>query len=182
MPQEHILYSIKRHRQAKRLRILVHGNGQVVVTAPMRTKQGHIERAVRNHQAWIVQSLQDVFQKQRRWEIPDHITQERYSACRARAKKFICERMNVFNTHYGFAYHAITVKDMHSRWGSCSHKKNLNFHYRLLFLPLYLADYVIVHEICHLKELNHSKEFWRLISETIPDYRERQNTLRQFAL
>lgn len=105
-----------------------------------------------------------------------------YAVCRARAKQFIRDRVQVYNAYYGFSYRRISVKNLKSRWGSCSKKRNLNFHYRLLFLPIELADYVIVHELCHLKELNHSKKFWQLIVETVGDYKKKKRALHRYAL
>jgi predicted metal-dependent hydrolase len=66
-----------------------------------------------------------------------------------------------------------------SRWGSCSRKKNLNFNYKLIQLPLELADYIVVHELCHLQEFNHGQGFWNLVGETIPDYKARRDELRK---
>ncbi len=67
-------------------------------------------------------------------------------------------------------YKRVTIRDQKSRWGSCSSKGNLNFNYRLILLPEYMMHYVIVHELCHLLEMNHSQRFWVLVSLTIPDY------------
>ena len=63
-------------------------------------------------------------------------------------------------------------------WGSCSSKKNLNFSYRLYFLPEYLSDYIIIHELCHLKEMNHSKRFWDLVALVCPSYKDYRRELK----
>ncbi len=98
------------------------------------------------------------------------------------ARRLITERLRVWNAHYGFSFGRVAIRDQRSRWGSCSKKGNLNFNYRLLFLPLPLVDLVIVHELCHLKEFNHSSAFWALVEQTIPDLALRRNALRHHAV
>ena len=92
------------------------------------------------------------------------------------------ERVEYFNKIYNFSFNKILIKNQKTRWGSCSNKGNLNFNYKILFLPEALRDYIIVHELCHLKEFNHSKNFWKLISRAIPDYSEIKNELRKNGL
>ncbi len=94
------------------------------------------------------------------------------------ARTLVEERIVYWNTFYGFTYGKVYIKDQKTRWGSCSSKGNLNFSYKLIFLPLHLVDYIVVHELCHLKEFNHGSNFWRLIAETIPDYTARANELK----
>lgn len=79
----------------------------------------------------------------------------------------------------GLSYNTIRVKDVSSHWGSCSVHRNLNFNYRLAMLPVELADYVIVHELCHLREMNHSSRFWELVEEVLPDYKQRRRQLKR---
>ena len=88
------------------------------------------------------------------------------------ARDFILSRLSYHNNFYNFKFNSVRIKNTKSRWGSCSTKKNLNFNYKLIFLPKELADYVIVHELCHLKQFNHSRAFWELVSKAIPDYKE----------
>lgn len=91
----------------------------------------------------------------------------------ARHKELACslvrERLHYFNVFYGYAWKNIHVKNTRTIWGSCSKNGNLNFNYKIALLPKNVADYVIVHELCHLQEFNHSGRFWELISRTIPD-------------
>ena len=89
---------------------------------------------------------------------------------RRHARSVFAERLAVCNESYGFTYGRVAVKEQKSRWGSCSRKGNLNFNWRLLLAPLPMLDYVVIHELCHLKELNHSPRFWRLVAQTCPDY------------
>lgn len=91
-------------------------------------------------------------------------------------------KLEEWNAHYGFIYHRVTIRDQHSRWGSCSKKGNLNFNYRLALLPERLVDAVIVHELCHLKEFNHGPRFWALMEETIPDHKVRKAELNKVSL
>jgi len=94
------------------------------------------------------------------------------------ASKLISERIDYYNNIYQFDFNRISIRNQRTRWGSCSSKKNLNFNYRLLFLPKRISDYIIVHELCHLKELNHSRRFWNLVAEVIPDYLDIRKELR----
>jgi predicted metal-dependent hydrolase len=87
-------------------------------------------------------------------------------------------RLAHFNTYYQVSLRRIFIKNLKSRWGSCSEKGNLNFNYKILFLPLAVADYVVVHELCHLREFNHSLKFWSLVAETIPNHKEMRRQLR----
>ena len=106
-----------------------------------------------------------------------------YLANKEAARALVVERVGHFLAHYG-ARHGIVVgsiaiRNQKSRWGSCSKKGNLNFNYKLAFLPADLRDYVIVHEICHIKEFNHGRGFWDLVGETMPAHRALRKRLKE---
>ena len=88
-------------------------------------------------------------------------------------------RISYYNKFYGFKINRIAIKNSKTRWGSCSKKGNLNFNYKIALLPPELANYVIVHELCHLGEFNHSARFWKLVERTIPNWREIRHTFRR---
>jgi hypothetical protein len=90
-------------------------------------------------------------------------------------------RLHAYNALYRYTFKRVSIRNTKSRWGSCSEHGNLNFSYKLLFLPEPLADYIVVHELCHLQELNHSPRFWQLVAQTFPDYKERRKVLRTSA-
>jgi len=89
---------------------------------------------------------------------------------RERARTLVENRLSYFNKIYGFKINRIAIKNTSTRWGSCSSLKNLNFNYKIIYLSSELADYLIVHELCHLKEFNHSKKFWELVGKAVPNY------------
>ena len=99
-----------------------------------------------------------------------------------RAISLIVEKANKYTQIYKFKINRITVRNQKTRWGSCSKQGNLSFNYRITLLPESLAEYIIVHEICHLGEFNHSKKFWSLVEQTIPDYKEKRKALKKIRL
>jgi len=97
---------------------------------------------------------------------------------REEARRLVKERLSHWNEHYKHPLRKIFIKQHRSRWGSCSERGNLNFNYKIIFLPPVLQDYIVVHELCHLREFNHSPAFWALVAQTLPDYLARRRALR----
>jgi Protein of unknown function DUF45 len=103
-----------------------------------------------------------------------------YRAHKEAARALIATRVAYFATTYGISYKRIAIRDTRRSWGSCSDKGNLNFSYKLLFLPPCLRDYIIVHELCHRLVLNHSAAFWYEVVTRMPDAQERAQALRYY--
>lgn len=101
-----------------------------------------------------------------------------YLAHREVARAVITSRVNYFASEYGFEYGRIAIKDQKRCWGSCSAKQNLNFNYKLLFLPSEIIDYIVVHELCHLRYLHHQPIFWEEVEKIMPEYKKRILQLR----
>lgn len=99
-----------------------------------------------------------------------------------KALELVTSRLEFFNTTYNFKYNSVRIKNTTSRWGSCSSKGNLNFNYRIVLIDAKLADYIVVHELCHLGEFNHSEKFWGLVQKTIPDYIHIREELKKIGL
>ncbi|MBM3204807.1 M48 family metallopeptidase [Candidatus Uhrbacteria bacterium] len=106
------------------------------------------------------------------------LTHKDYLRHKEAARALVIERIGYFNHVYGFPFNNIFIKNQKTCWGSCSKNKNLNFNYKIAFLPPRLADYIMVHELCHLQEMNHSKRFWMLVVKTIPDHTIRRRALK----
>lgn len=98
------------------------------------------------------------------------------------AKALIAELVEEVSSIYSFTFKDIKIKNQKTRWGSCSNKGNLNFNYKIVHLPRELAKYLVVHELCHLKHLNHSRDFWNLVETIQPDYKILQASLKKIRL
>ena len=101
-----------------------------------------------------------------------------YIKHKEQARMAVHARLAHFNTHYNHTVRRVFIKNSKSRWGSCSSAGNLNFNYKLLFLPPEVLDYVVVHELCHLKEFNHGPEFWLLVEQVLPNHKDLLRQLR----
>ena len=94
--------------------------------------------------------------------------------------KIFKEKLNDFAGQMNVHFNMVRIKNVKTIWGSCSSKKNLNFNFKLFFLPEALIDYVFVHELAHLKHMNHSKAFWSEVEKQIPDYKKRREELKRY--
>ena len=169
-----IPYEIRPSRRARRLGLTVYPGGRLVVTVPV-TLSEDIEGFIRRHQRWVLGATRRFAGKRR---LPGGLKD--YRENRETALSLIRERIAHFNTVYRYKVRNITIRNMKTRWGSCSRKRNLSFSYKLVHLSPELADYIIVHELCHLKEFNHSEAFWKLVGKTIPQYKSLRRALRSF--
>lgn len=97
-----------------------------------------------------------------------------------KAKQYLPKLLDMYSKTYDLPYNRVSIKRQKTRWGSCSAQKSINLNYQLLLLPLELARYVIIHELCHTKELNHSINFWRLVASLDPDWQQHRQRLRNF--
>ena len=98
---------------------------------------------------------------------------------RTEAARLINERTDKLSSDMGISYKRIVIRGQKTRWGSCSRKKNLSFNWKLIMAPQPVLDYVIIHELIHLKEMNHSKKFWELVAQYCPGWREHKKWLKQ---
>jgi len=103
-----------------------------------------------------------------------------YLKYKEQARVRITERVHYIAVRHGFTYGRIAIRNSRRSWGSCSSAGNLNFHYRLLFLPPAVCDYVIIHELCHLRVFNHSSAFWTEVETIMPDYQQHRTALKQY--
>ena len=97
---------------------------------------------------------------------------------RGKAKEYIPERVKVLAGRNGFDFNKITIRGQKSRWGSCSKNSNLSFNFKIMSYEKGAIDYIIIHELCHLKEMNHSGKFWQLVESYMPDYKKYRNILK----
>jgi len=162
-------YSVRRSNRAKRMRLTVYCDGNFVVTVPKDFPANSIDRYLIEKSKWEISKL-DFFEKlnkKQKLSLGDN----GFVIFKDKALKMVTERLTELNNkHYGFKFNKIAIKNQKTRWGSCSKKRNLNFNYKILFLSPKMRDYIIIHELCHLREFNHSNKFWRLVAKAIPNY------------
>ena len=161
-----IPYQIIRSNR-KNLSIQITPQGEVLVRAPLRMPESEIRAIVAQKQPWIEKHLSSLVP--RPGEMP--LTMSDISALADRAMSIIPARVAHFAPLVGTDYRRITIRNQRSRWGSCSSQGNLNFNCLLMLCPEDVIDYVVVHELCHRREMNHSPRFWAEVERVLPDYR-----------
>ena len=178
--EKEFLYTFRKSKRARRVCIAVHCDGSVVVTSPPGVRQSIIDRFVSDKKQWVMKKI-SFFNSINRKAIRV-FSHEDYLKYKDEAFALVKERVEFYNKIYCYSFNKICIRNQKTRWGSCSSRQNLNLNYRILFLHRDLRDYIIVHEICHLKELNHSQNFWSLVKKTFPNYLEIRKELRKQGL
>ena len=155
---------------------------QVIVRAPMGMRQAEIQAFVESRTDWITTHLEKMRSRKQSAEGQrEHpaMSAEELQELADQARRVIPERVAYYARIVGVTYGRITIRNQKTRWGSCSSKGNLNFNCRLMKAPASVLDYVIVHELCHRLEMNHSPRFWALVEQVMPDYRVHRKWLRE---
>ena len=165
----------------KTVAIQVNSDLSVTVRAPYSASEKDIEEILKKKEAWISRHIEKIKKTKERFEAEptEKLTREKVIALAEEALKVIPERVEYFAKVIGVTYGKITVRNQKTRWGSCSSKGNLNFNCLLMLAPPEVLDYVVVHELCHRKQMNHSKPFWLEVEKLLPNYKEVRNWLKE---
>ena len=156
----------------KTLAIQVNPDLTVTVKAPRRTSMREIERILREKEPWIKKHIEKMEAARVASANVEPLTDDDIDRLADEALEYIPKRVEYFAEIIGVTFGKITIRNQKTRWGSCSSKGNLNFNCVLMMAPPEVIDYVVVHELCHRKELNHSKAFWREVEKVIPEYKQ----------
>ncbi len=169
-------YTLKRSTRARTMRLAIYPDGNVVVTAPSMFGLRAIEAFITKHSSWVRARVEETrgrtILRIRRADIP---------AIKKQALALAVSRTQEYAEYYGVTFKKISIRAQKSRWGSCSERGNLSFNYKIALLDPRLADYIVAHEICHIRQFDHSKAFWALVAEKFPDHRELRERLRNTA-
>lgn len=184
-----ISYHIRKYKLAKNIRLSIRpcfdneigctddAQLKISVSLPKRISLEAGEKFIEEKKHWILEKINEL-SKNENLNISNN-KKSNYKKDRSRARKIITSRAKYFSDTYGFQFGKIAIRAQRTRWGSCSRDGNLNFNYKLIYLSPELMDYVIVHELCHLDQFNHSKKFWFLVGEIIPNYRELRRQIKK---
>lgn len=177
MLNEKISYQIIRS-QRKTMSLEIKPDGQIIVRAPLRLSQVRIRRFVEQKQEWILKNLEKIQKREVQRETVPGLSKEERTRRQQEACRKIPERTAYFAEKIGVSYGRITLRQQKTRWGSCSANGNLNFNWLLILAPPEVLDYVVVHELCHRRQMNHSQAFWNEVSAVLPGYKEQKKWLK----
>jgi len=169
-PQSSPEYYFVRHRRARRYLLRVDPDGRIRVTIPRGGSRREADAFALRNRAWIDAQLSRVR--------PPAVAVDTQRTWRARAKAVLPERLLELAGRHGCAVQAVSVRSQKTRWGSCGRNGHISLNWRLMLMPDWVRDYVLIHELMHLKRLDHSPKFWRLVEAACPDYRLARQWLR----
>ncbi len=154
---------------------------RIIVRAPHNMRRADIEKFISERSAWIEKHLNIMRERAEaaQAEQVEPFTEQQLIRLADRAAEMIVPRVDEFASIIGVSYGRATIKNQLSRWGSCSAKGNLNFNCLLVLCPPEVLDYVIIHELCHRRHMNHSADFWAEVEKYCPDYRSSRAWLRE---
>ena len=164
----------------KTLAVQIRTDGTVIARAPLRMPKDRILCFLSEKASWIRMQQGKMQEREKmRQQARIHLDAAQEKELRERAKSVLAQRTAYFARQVGVTYGRITVRDQKTRWGSCSQTGNLYFNFRLILAPLEVLDYVVVHELCHRRQMNHSTQFWQEVAQVLPDYRKRKAWLTE---
>lgn len=153
----------------------VEEDGTITVRAPYRVSVRDTDRFVEGHKEWIFSRIA-MYEKQK--AMKRTYSEAEREAGKKLAKKVFAEKCRSYSVQMGVTYGTISIREQKTRWGSCSAKGNLNFNWKLVLMPEEILDYVVVHELAHRIQMNHSPAFWAIVERFVPDYKARRQWLK----
>jgi predicted metal-dependent hydrolase len=162
----------------KTIALQITSQGEVLLRAPSHLSEAALRSFVEEKRPWLEQHLAQVHARQERALQTGTLTPEEVRALAAQAVEHIPKRVAHFAPLVGVTYGRITIRNQRTRWGSCSGKGNLNFNCLLMLAPGEVLDYVVVHELCHRLEMNHSPRFWAQVERVLPHWRKERKWLK----
>ena len=155
---------------------------QVTARVPFRFPQEDVIQMIESHAKWITEKLELARERKKNGTTihisPEDLTEENI----AQMKEKFRQKVENYAKLMGVTYGRITIRNQKTRWGSCSSDGNLNFNFKLFFLPEHLMDYVVVHELAHRIHMNHSKDFWKVVATYCPEYKKCTQELKHIYL
>lgn len=157
----------------KTVGIRVNPDLSVTLRVPLRMSKKKINEILSESEGWIIKHINLIKKEQlaKSREKIDYLSETELKQLAEQAKRVIPKRAEHYAKLMGVRYGRITIRRQRTRWGSCSSLGNLNFNCLLMLMPESVVDYVVVHELCHLKQMNHSPDFWREVEKIIPEYK-----------
>ena len=152
-------------------------NGEIIARAPFRMKDKEIYSFIEAKSSWIEKNLAKIEEREKQVHELQPFSREEIDALSEKARLIIPERVKLYASLIGVTYNRITIRCQRTRWGSCSSKGNLNFNCLLALFPLEVIDSVVVHELCHIKHMNHSPQFYAEIEKVFHDYKRHHKWL-----
>ena len=163
----------------KTIAVEVRQDGSVLVRAPRNCPQSRIDTFLKEKQAWVLAKVEEQKEKEADSMKIQPLSEAEQRLYRDKAREIFEQKVSYYAQMMGVSYGRIAIRDQKTRWGSCRGEGNLNFNWRLIFAPAGVLDYVVVHELAHRKEMNHSPRFWRVVEDTMPEYRKYQKWLKE---
>lgn len=163
----------------KSVAIQIKPDGTVVLRAPYGVPKRELNRILEEKRSWIEVHLQEIKEREAEQKALPKFSMQEIKELANKALAYIPERVKYYAPIVGVNYTRITIRNQKTRWGSCSSKGGLNFNCLLMLTPPEVVDYVVVHELCHRKEMNHSKAFWDEVEKVLPDYKSAKRWLRE---
>jgi predicted metal-dependent hydrolase len=160
-----------RHRRARRYLLRVEHDGRVRVTIPRGGSRREADAFVQRHTDWVA--------RQRARIAPSALESEERRVLRERARTDLPARLQELAAGLGMTVAAVSIRNQRTRWGSCGRDGHISLNWRLVLMPPAVRDYVLIHELMHLRRLDHSKAYWKLVAAACPGYREARQWLRQ---
>ncbi len=172
------MYKIIRSKR-KTITIKICEDGSVIIKTPRFASKAQIDAFVNAKTDWIEKTQRKIKERSARLAAVEKLTETELKELVNAAKEYIPKRVAYFAPAVGVKYGKITIRKQRSRWGSCSSTGNLSFNALLMLAPPEALDSVVVHELCHIKQMNHSAAFYREVTRVLPDYKERNKWLKE---